>query len=260
MGIVIGFAPWIVYWILVGNVPFLAAVAVALAVAVAGLAVGVGRHTPGRTLEIGAVATFALLTGVTLVADQGFLERWLQPLSTAGIFLVALLGLLAGRPFVREFAAAGQPKELVATDLFETITIRLTWIWVAAFGLMTLSSAIPPVLQGDATILDTKSPLSVVCYWIVPGVLLALAALASRVLPERMVAEAGDIERKTTFVAYSEAAIDELYYLAQEHANREVGAGQEAYNVKVGGKGTPLVGDEDRQSWPATYKVRERRR
>jgi hypothetical protein len=51
-----------------------------------------------------------------------------------------------------------------------------------------------------------------------------------------------------------------LYYLAQEHANREVGPGKEAYNVKVGGMGTPLTGDEGRKSWPSTYKVRDRRR
>ena len=31
MSIVIGFAPWIVYWVLVGNVPFETAVLVALA-------------------------------------------------------------------------------------------------------------------------------------------------------------------------------------------------------------------------------------
>ena len=67
-----------------------------------------------------------------------------------------------------------------------------------------------------------------------------------------------DLARKSTFVAYSEAAIDELYYLAQEHANRQVGPGQEAYAVKAGGAGTPLTGDESRNSWPMTYKVRER--
>ena len=60
-------------------------------------------------------------------------------------------------------------------------------------------------------------------------------------------------------MAYDEATIDELYYLAQEHANREVGPGKEAYNVKVGGMGTPLTGDESRKSWPSTYKVRDKR-
>jgi hypothetical protein len=60
-------------------------------------------------------------------------------------------------------------------------------------------------------------------------------------------------------VAHSEAAIDELYYLAQEHANREVGAGKEAYDVKVGSSGLAVVGDQSRKSWPSTYKVRDRR-
>lgn len=53
-----------------------------------------------------------------------------------------------------------------------------------------------------------------------------------------------DVERKTTFVAYSEAAIDELYYLAQQHVEREVGPEHEPYNIKVGGSGSVLTGDE----------------
>jgi hypothetical protein len=260
VGILLGFAPWIVYWVLVGNVPFTTAVLVALAIAIATFAIRRVRGTAGRTLEIGAVGTFLVLTVLTFTLSQSFLQQWIQPLSNAGIFLVALVSVLIGKPFVREFAAADQPAEVTKTDLFNRTTTLLTWIWVAAFAGMTVSSLIPPIVQGNATILDTKTPLSFVCYWVIPFTLLALAALASRILPERMTAGLDDAVRKTTFVAYDEATIDELYYLAQEHANREVGAGREAYDVKVGGLGTPLVGDDTRKSWPSTYKVRERRR
>lgn len=260
MGTLIAFAPWIVYWILVGNVPFHTAVLVALAVAVGAALIGRVTGGPGRSLEIGALATFVVLTVLTFIASQEFMERWMQPLSNAGIFLVALIGLLAGRPFVREFAEVGQPPGVVESDLFKRITTVLTGVWVAAFAGMTLSSAIPPIVQGDATILDTRTPLSFVCYWVIPFSLLGLAALASRYLPDKMMEGIDDIERKTTFVAYSEAAIDELYYLAQQHVEREVGPDQEAYNIKVGGSGTTLTGDESRMSWPATYKVRERKR
>ncbi|MUM26948.1 hypothetical protein [Mycolicibacterium sp. CBMA 295] len=219
MGILFGFAPWIIYWVLVGNVPFLVAVLVALTMAIATFVISRISGAPGRTLEVGALATFIVLTVLTLVLSQDVMERWMQPLSNAGIFLVALIGLLLGKPFVLEY-----------------------------------------VVHGDATILDTKTPLSFICYWVIPFTLLGLAALASRVLPDRMTAGMNDIVRKTTFVAFSEAEIDQLYYLAQEHANREVGAGQEAYDVRVGGSGTPLVGDESRMSWPSTYKVRDRKR
>ncbi len=141
-----GFAPWIVYWVLVGNVPFETAVLVALAVAVASFVIGRIKGTPGRTLEIGAIGTFLVLAVLTFTVSQSFMEQWMQPLSNAGIFLVALTSVLIGRPFVREFAAVDQPEEVIESDLFARITTLLTWIWIAAFAGMTVSSAIPPIV------------------------------------------------------------------------------------------------------------------
>jgi hypothetical protein len=194
VGILFGFAPWIIYWVLVGNVPFLTAVLVALATAVATVIISRVAGSPGRTLEIGALATFVVLTVLTTVLSQDFLQKWIQPMSNAGIFLVALTGVLIGKPFVQEYAAAGQPPGVVESDLFKRIVTILTWIWVAAFGGMTVSSAIPPIVQGDATILDTRTPLSFICYWVIPAVLLGVAALASRILPDRMTAGMKDIQ------------------------------------------------------------------
>jgi hypothetical protein len=231
---------------------------VALAVAIAALVIGLAGRSPRRTLEIGAIATFLVLAVLTFTMSQRVMERWLLPLSNAGIFLVASTSGLIGKPFVREVSAAGQPAETTRSEPFGRLTARLTWIWVAVFAAMTVSSSVPPIVRGDAAILDTKQPLSFVCYWVIPFALFALGALASSLLSDRMATAVDNVARKTTFVAYDEATIDELYYLAQQHANREVGGGKEAYDVKVGGMGTPLVGDESRKSWPATYKVRER--
>ena len=253
MGILCGFAPWIVYWALVGNTPFLAAAVVAFGIALAGLAAGYATRTPRRSLEIGSGATFLIITAVTVLAGQAVAQRWALPLSFAGLLLVVLIGRQRGASFVREYAAANQPPSIVNSDVFGQIIARLTWIWVAVFAGMAVSSVIPPLF-------DTHGVASYVGYWILPFTLLGLGALATRILPDWMTAAAGDIERKTTFVAYHEATIDELYYLATEHANREVGAGEEAYAVKVGSKGTALVGDETRHSWPSTYKVRQSRR
>ncbi len=255
-----GLAPWIVYWILVGNVPFAAAALVALAIAVAALAIVSTTTKSGRAFETSSAAIFLVLAVATFALSDSFLQQWVLPLSNAGIFLVALIGTLVGKPFVHEFAAAEQPADVVKTELFGRIVGVVSWIWVATFAGMALSSAIPPIARDNATILDTKTPLSFVCYWVIPFSLLGLAALASRFLPDRMLVGIDDVARETSFVAYDEATIDELYFLAQEHANREVGPGKEAYNVKVGGMGTPLTGDESRKSWPSTYKVRDRPR
>ena len=59
--------------------------------------------------------------------------------------------------------------------------------------------------------------------------------------------------------AFKELEIDQLYYLAREKAEREAGPDREAYDVKLSGSGVPLTGDDERESWPASYKVRERK-
>ncbi len=253
MGILCGFAPWIVYWVLIGSAPALVAALIAFALAVAALAAGYLTRTPRRSLEIGSGATFLIIAALTSLAGQSAVLRWGLPLSFAGALLTTVFGRQFGTSFAHEYAAANQPPAVVNSDVFGQITTRLTWIWVAVFAGMTVSSAIPAIL-------NMHGPGCYIGYRAVPFTLLGLGALATRILPDWMTAAAGDIERKTTFVAYHEATIDELYYLAQEHANREVGAGEEAYAVKVGGKGTALVGDETRHSWPSTYKVRQSRR
>src|ERR1700743_656827 len=122
-----GFAPWIIYWVLVGNVPFAAAVIVALWIAIAAFFIGSGLGAPGRTLGVGAVVTFAVLTVLTFTLSDSFMQRWIQPLSNAGILLVAVVGLLIGKPFVSEFTAAEQPPDVVKTELFRRTTKVLSW-------------------------------------------------------------------------------------------------------------------------------------
>ena len=77
MGMLFGFAPWIVYWVLVGNVPFITAVLVAPAIAVAALAIGRFTGKPGRTLEICAFATFLVLTVLTFTLGESFIQQWI---------------------------------------------------------------------------------------------------------------------------------------------------------------------------------------
>jgi len=105
VGTLSGLAPWIVYWILLGNVPVGVAALIALALAlVSGLALGAASHA--RSFDIGSLAAFSALTVLTFTLDESFLRRWMLPLSIIGLVLVALTGALTGRPFAREAALA----------------------------------------------------------------------------------------------------------------------------------------------------------
>lgn len=264
MGILASFAPWIVYWILVGDIPFEVSSIVALVVAVAAwvLQRRTSRDTGnyGGVFEMGTVAWFVLSTVIAMVATPAVAQHWLLALSFTGIFVVTSVSTYLGESFVREHISAGLPADVLKTDLFARVVTLLSWMWVAVFAAMAVSASIPSVIDPDSTLYDVKSPLVYACYWVVPTTLFAAAALASKAIPAQMMAGIDDVARNTTFVAFAEAEIDQLLYLAQEHANREAGPGKEAYNVRIGSRGTPLVGDDTRQSWPSTYKVRDKRR
>ena len=67
----------------------------------------------------------------------------------------------------------------------------MTWMWVVAFGLMFVSAMIPPIVDGDATILDMDDTLSIVCYWVIPYTVLGIAGADLRDLPALVRQEVG---------------------------------------------------------------------
>jgi hypothetical protein len=183
-GFLSGFAPWIVYWILVGNVDFRLAVLIAFGVAAFGL---IGAYSSGRlvtSMDIGSAIAFAVLTLITFLGDEKFLERWIQPLTSAALFAIALGSILLGRPFAREYARGEVPEEYWETPRFLNTTLLITWVWTAAFGVMTLSALIPPIVDGDNTFKDQSDALSVVCYWVIPILAFVGAILFTKWYPD----------------------------------------------------------------------------
>lgn len=197
MGYVLGFLPWIVYWVLVGNVPFELAILVAAAVAAIGLFVGRIRHAPPKTLDVGSLAVFVVLAVVALLVPDDVLERWIQPLGNAGLLLVVLGGLAVRRPFVLDYATASVDAVTARTDGFRAITTAMTWLWAGLFAGMTLVSAIPPIVDGDATLLDADDTLSVLCYWVAPFALMGIGGTISGAFPPWFSARSALVDART---------------------------------------------------------------
>jgi hypothetical protein len=112
---------------------------------------------------------------VSSYTDDRFLERWIQPLTNGGLFMVALVGLLGGRPFTLDYAREAVDAETARLPGFLYINRIITWIWVGAFAVMTVSALLPPIFEGDATLKDNGSTLSIVGYWVMPYTVLGLA-------------------------------------------------------------------------------------
>jgi hypothetical protein len=196
LGFVLGFLPWVLYWVLIGNVVFRLVVCLVLAVAVGSQVVSRLRRRPWRLFDLGSLVVFAILTLAAFVFADAILERWLPPLGNLGLFLVALLGLLVGRPFVWEYAVEFVGATTARSDRFRAVTTTMTWLWVAVFAAMTVVTMIPPLVDRAATIRDDTGLLSVLCYWVLPCVLLGLAAWASGLVPRWFESRSVPVEQR----------------------------------------------------------------
>jgi hypothetical protein len=198
LGFVLGFLPWVLYWVLIGNVVFRLVVCLVLAVAVGTQVVARLRHRPSRLFDLGSLVVFAILTLAAFVFADAVLERWLPPLGNLGLFLVALVGLLVGRPFVWEYAVEFVGVTTARSERFRAVTTTMTWLWVAVFAAMTVVTMIPPLVDEAATIRDDTRLLSVLCYWVLPCVLLGLAAWASGLVPRWFESRSAPVEQRET--------------------------------------------------------------
>jgi hypothetical protein len=102
-----------------------------------------------KVLEIGSLVTFILLVIMAYTTSDHFLEQWIQPMTSCAIFLIALVSVLIGRPFTMEYARESVSADVAEKPDFLLVNRIITWVWVAAFFVMTVSAFIPPLVEGS---------------------------------------------------------------------------------------------------------------
>lgn len=139
MAIFFGFAPWLLFYVLVH--PLGAAVAAALAAAAA-LALGLPAICRGRPkiLDIGTVLFFAVFALVFALDPPPWLHDWMKAIADGGLALIVLVSLALGRPFTIQYAKETVPEEHWDSPLFYRVNLHITLIWLAAF-LVNMASA-----------------------------------------------------------------------------------------------------------------------
>lgn len=189
-GFISGLAPWIIYWILVGNVDFRLSVLIAFGVAAFQTLQTFMRGQVPKVLDIGSTAAFAILTIVTFATDDRFLERWIQPLTSAALLVIALGSILIGKPFTRQYARESVPQEYWESPGFLRTTLLISWAWVAVFVVMTVSQLVPPIVDGQNTFYEQNDTVGVIFYWVIPFLALAAGIVFTKWYPEHVRARA----------------------------------------------------------------------
>lgn len=152
---VVGFIPWILFWVIGGPSSWeTASIAALLAsIFVAALSIDfrplVAWTAPGgqrggtrlnlRRLKLLDVATIAFFLAMTIAAvvtsrqDVAELDQYSQAISSGALGIIALGSIVAGHPFTVDYAREETPPQAWHTAVFKRINLILSATWAVVF-------------------------------------------------------------------------------------------------------------------------------
>lgn len=140
MSTLMGFAPFIVFALLDGQLGVVPALVAAAVVSAVVLLWGRLRHQ--RSVKLLEVGTLLLFGGLALYAIATHTEWSLVPVRLrvdAGLLIIVLASIAVRQPFTLQYAKEQVPQEIWAQPSFMKTNDLLTAVWAVAFGLMVLS-------------------------------------------------------------------------------------------------------------------------
>ena len=173
---VVGFVPWILYW-MVADGPstwMFGAVCAVLSALLLGISAG---FSGPRLLDVVTMVFFAAVTiaGVMLGAeDRDWMDTHAMTLS-AGVLAVMALASLAFVPFTQQYAPQSAPRRDWEQAAFRRTNQVLTLMWALVFALIAVLGYV--AVAAPSTVHWTKA--------VVPVVVIVGAAGMTRIYPER---------------------------------------------------------------------------
>jgi hypothetical protein len=143
MGILLAFAPFIVFVIVertVGATPALIAAAAVSAAMILRDLVGRGRST--KVLEIGTFVLFAGLGVYAVAAGVSWPILGVRLRVDGGLLLIVLISILIRRPFTLQYAREQVARELWGNPEFIRTNYIITAVWALAFAVMVAADVL----------------------------------------------------------------------------------------------------------------------
>jgi hypothetical protein len=200
---VVGFIPWILFWVIGGpstwETAAIAALLAALIIMVLNLDPGPSASGPAaageqagryrldfskiKLLDVATVIFFAGFVVAALVTsrpDVAALDRYSQALSSGALGLIALGSIVFGHPFTIDYAKQTTSPEYWQTPLFKRINLVLSAVWAGVF----LLCGVLGVLSVHAGSKGMRDWLN----WYLPIILLFVGFRLNQWYPDRAVA------------------------------------------------------------------------
>jgi hypothetical protein len=146
MNILLGFAPYIAFFVVLHAGSAVLGLWAAFIVALAIAARVWLRTRSTKVLEIGNVVLFAALALFTTVAHWEWTLMALRLTVDAGLLVIVLVSLAIGRLFTLQYARERVPRQYWDTPQFLAINRTISWVWAAAFAVIVACHATAVVM------------------------------------------------------------------------------------------------------------------
>jgi intracellular septation protein A len=179
LGVLLGFAPWIVFMLVSGPSTWLWAALAALVVALVLAVPDWLRTREIGVLQAAGIAFFGVLSVLALVlnpADLQWVEDRAQLLSSLVLTVVAGGSLAVGRPFTEYYARQAVPREHWSSPLFKRVNVVITAVWTVTFLLIALCDLVVVAAPGSGALFN----------WVLPVLLIVAAVVFTKRYPERV--------------------------------------------------------------------------
>jgi hypothetical protein len=141
MNVFVGFAPFIVFFVLLRTVSPLAGLVAALIVS---LALCVRMAVLGHSikiLEAGSAVLFGLLVLFTLVAAPDWDVATVRLAVDSGLLAIVVFSLVIGRPFTLQYAREQVPEQFWSSPVFHATSRLIALVWAGSFAIHAAADA-----------------------------------------------------------------------------------------------------------------------
>ncbi|MEI6633019.1 MAG: hypothetical protein WCP22_04275 [Chlamydiota bacterium] len=133
MGILLSFAPWLLYWGLLSFHRLESAAIAGLAATLIMVIVEVARGRSLKILPAGSLVYFLLLALAIPSLGARPVGRWVDLAGGAALALIVLISILVGKPFTLQYARETAPRERWNDPVFFRKNLVISWVWFGAF-------------------------------------------------------------------------------------------------------------------------------
>ena len=141
MSIVLGFAPFVVFFALASLISPLVGLAAAFAVSLVMTGLNWQRGKKLKILDVGSLVLFGSTILMILITAPDWSVGEVGLAVNGGLTLISLLSLAIGRPFTLQYAKEQIPEQYWNVPLFIRTNQLITVIWTLAFAISTGTTA-----------------------------------------------------------------------------------------------------------------------